>query len=64
MSKVIAFLESVGRESVPAAEYDAKVDRLGLDAASTRALLARDAEGLSGLLGGRDNMRCSIRPPE
>ena len=46
MSKVIAFLESVGREPLPAAEYDAKVDSLGVDAASRHALLARDAQGL------------------
>ena len=64
MSKVSAFLESVGREPLPAAEYDAKVDSLGVDAASRHALLARDAQGLSGLLGGREHMRCAIRVPE
>ena len=42
----------------------AAVDALALDAAQARALRARDALALTGLLDGRPTMRCAIAMPE
>ena len=68
MNNVIAFLERVGRDpslaKLPAAELAAVVQDLGLDDAPLQALLARDADALNGLLGGRHKMMCMLFPAE
>lgn len=60
MSNVIAFLEQMGSNAALASQapedYAAAVDALGLDDGPRQALLARDANALNGLLGGRLQM--------
>ena len=57
MSKVIQFLETMGRNAssgrVSDAAYAAAVAALDVDAAQTQALLQRDRAALNVLLGGR-----------
>jgi len=57
---IVQFLEHLGASSnqLSAASYAQAVDALGLDAA------ARDAEGISALLGGRAAMRCLVATPD
>lgn len=68
MSNVIAFLESLGKNPALAEaaneDYAAAVDALGLDDAPRQALLARDANALSDLLGGRSTMVCALFPAD
>lgn len=68
MSNVITFLEQLGQDPTLAGRspeaYAAAVDALGLDNAPREALLARDAETLSGLLGGRVQMMCFLFPAD
>lgn len=62
---VIGFLESLGaRPAIAARDYEAAVAGLGVDPGAREALLARDASALSGVLGGRDVMWCSIQSPD
>ena len=68
MSKVIAFLENMGRTRLPgqfdAASYEAAVEAAQVEDVARDALLARDADALSGLLGGRLEMMCLLFPAE
>jgi len=68
MSNVIAFLESLGNNAAKAQltgeAYVAAVDAVGLDDAPRQALLNRDADALSGLLGGRSKMICALFPAD
>lgn len=64
MSNVIQFLESLGSNAaltrLSAAEYAATVASLDVHVGQRKALLDRDVDALSGLLGGRETMRCLI----
>lgn len=64
MSNAIQFLESLGSNAaltrLSAVEYAATVASLDVHAGHRQALLDRDADALSGLLGGRETMRCLI----
>lgn len=57
MSKIIQFLESMGRDAslrrMSAEDYAAAVAALDVDQAQREALLQRDPAGLNALLGGR-----------
>lgn len=68
MTSVIAFLDLLGKNPALAhasrEDYTAAVDALGLPQATRQALLARDAAGLSDLLGGRSKMICALFPVE
>lgn len=68
MSNVIAFLESMGTHAAQSKlsgdAYVAAVDALGLDDAPRQALIDRDAEALSGLMGGRLKMMCLLFPAD
>lgn len=68
MSKVIAFLENMGRTSLPGqldlARYEAAVEAAQVEDVARDALLARDAGALSDLLGGRLEMMCLLFPAE
>lgn len=68
MSNVIAFLESLGKNAahsqLSGEAYVAAVDALGLDDAPRQALLDRDADALSGLMGGRMKMMCLLFPAD
>ena len=68
MSKVIAFLENMGRTRLPGqfdpASYEAAVEAAQVEDVARDALLARDADALSGLLGGRLEMMCLLFPAE
>ena len=68
MSNVISFLESMGKDAglarLSGEDYAAAVNALGLDDAPTQALLARDAQALNGLAGGRLQMMCILLPAD
>lgn len=68
MSNVIAFLESMGRNAslsrLSGDDYAAAVESLALDDSSRQALLARDAQALNGLAGGRLQMMCILLPAD
>lgn len=66
MSNVIQFLAAMGGSpaNLSAAEYWANVSALDVDAAQRQALMDRDQCALSGLLGGRAEMRCLVWPVE
>jgi hypothetical protein len=67
MSNVIQFLEAMGSNRlthVSTAEYAATVAALDVDDSQRRALLDRDLDALNGLLGGREEMLCSVWSPE
>lgn len=68
MSNVITFLEQLGQNPALAGRspesFAAAVDALGLDDAPRQALLDRDADALSGLLGGRVQMMCFLFPAD
>lgn len=64
MSNVIEFLDRIGRNPMPSAEdYAACVAALEVEAPEREALLARDADALNAILGGRAVMRCSVFEP-
>jgi hypothetical protein len=63
MSNVIRFLESVGGTPVTAADYAASVAALNVEDSERQALLGRDSDALSDLLGGRLKMYCSVVAP-
>lgn len=64
MSNVIEFLDRIGRNPMPSAEaYADSVAVLDADAPEREALLARDADALNDLLGGRPVMWCSVFEP-
>ena len=66
MSNIVQFLETLGASpnQLSGANYVHAVESAGLDAASRDVLLARDAEGINRLLGGRAAMRCMIVTPD
>lgn len=67
MSKVIEFLEALGRGAVPVAnegDYVAAVEALDVDDQVRHALLARDAGSLAQLLGARPQMICALMPAD
>lgn len=68
MSNVIAFLESMGGDArlsrLSGDDYAAAVETLDLDDSSRQALLARDAQALNGLAGGRLQMMCILLPAD
>jgi uncharacterized protein with beta-barrel porin domain len=68
MSNVIAFLESLGKNAAQSQlsgeAYVAAVEALALDDAPRQALLDRDANALSGLMGGRLKMMCLLFPAD
>ena len=68
MSNVIAFLEKMGNNAALAklspADYATAVEALELDAAPRQALLDRDADALSSLMGGRLKMMCFLLPAD
>lgn len=63
---IVQFLETLGASSnaLSATNYAQAVEALGLDEASRDVLLARDAEGINRLLGGRAAMRCLVATPD
>lgn len=69
MSKIIQFLESMGRDALirrmSAAEYSAAVAALDVEPAQREALLQRDHVALNDLLGGRaTQMMMTLFPVE
>ena len=68
MSNVIAFLESLGsnaaQSKLSGEAYVAAVDALALDDAPRQALLDRNANVLSELMGGRLKMMCLLFPAD
>ena len=68
MSNVIQFLESMGGNAVmarmTAADYEATVAMLDVEAASREALRFRDYKKLNGLLKGRPIMMCNVASPD
>ena len=65
MSNVVQFLETLGASpNLSVANYADAVEALGLDEAARAALLARDADGLNRLMGGRAAMRSLIATPD
>lgn len=66
MSEVISFLESLGRDvdGLSAGEFAARVASLEVGEELRDALLARDEQAISALLGGRSNVYCLLVPAE
>lgn len=68
MSNVIQFLETMGRNPsmtrVSTVDYAASVALLEIHNEQRHALLHRDQDVLSGLLGGRSKMLCSVFPAD
>ena len=64
MSNVIRFLESIGSKPHSWSDFSAGVALLDIDPVQRQALMDRDREGLSDLLGGRGQMRCMIMVPD
>lgn len=68
MSDAIRFLESMGSDSsqslATARDYELSVDALEVDDAQRKALLDRDHAALSQMLGGRQQLLCSIFAPD
>ena len=64
MSNVIRFLESVGGNQLSDTEYRDAVSKLAVDARHAKALLDRDCDELSELLGGRRKLMFAILAAE
>ena len=66
MSNVVQFIERLGSgpRNLSVAEYAASVAALDIDDEQRRALLDRDHDALSGLLGGRETMMCVVWPAD
>lgn len=70
MSKAIEFLESMGREAscfalhAGAGGYADRIAGLDVDAPVRVALLARDADTLGDLIGGRGRMAMQVWAPQ
>jgi hypothetical protein len=66
MSNVVQFLEALARNPKPlsAEDFAVAIADAGLEPAARQALLARDADVLNQLLGGRISMMCLIAPAE
>lgn len=64
MTNVIRFLEGMGAAApLPPEQVAAAIAALNVGDAERQALLDRDVDALSGLLGGRQVMRCAIYEP-
>ncbi|WP_457096951.1 hypothetical protein [Lysobacter sp. P5_B9] len=63
---IVQFLETLGAapNQMSAANYTHAVEALGLDDAARDALLARDANAVNRVLGGRAELRCFIATPD
>lgn len=63
---IVQFLETLGASpnNLSAANYVSAIETSGLDAATRDILLARDAEGINKLVGGRAAMRCFVATPD
>ena len=66
MSNVVQFLETLARNPKPlsAEDFAVSVANADLEPASQHALLARDADALNRVLGGRPMMMCLVAPAE
>ena len=66
MSNVVQFIERLGRDpkGLSIADYTASVAALDIDEEQRRALLERDQDALSALLGGREKMMCVVWPAD
>jgi hypothetical protein len=68
MSNVIQFLEAMGKDatlsSMSPEEYATAVNALNVDDQAHHALLNRDHESLSSVLGGRMKMMMMLAPAE
>ena len=66
MSNVVQFMERLGSgpRNLSVADYAASVAALDIDDEQRRALLDRDHDALSGLLGGREKMMCVVWPAD
>ncbi len=62
MSKVIQFLESMGRAPVSAADYAASIAAIGVNEGQKQALLNRDHAALNDLMGGPKKMFFGVFP--
>ena len=63
---IVQFLETLGASpnTMSAANYVSAVEALNLDATARDVLLARNADGINRLLGGRAAMRCFVVVPD
>jgi hypothetical protein len=63
---IVQFLETLGAAPNPlsAANYAHAVEALGLDETAREALLARDADAINRVVGGRTEMRCVVFVPD
>jgi hypothetical protein len=66
MSNVVQFLETLARNPKPlsAEDFAVAVANAELGTASQQALLAKDANALNRVLGGRPMMMCLVAPAE
>jgi hypothetical protein len=66
MSNVVQFLEALARNPKPlsAEDFAVAIANSELEPGAQQALLARDADVLNQLLGGRASMMCLIAPAE
>jgi len=66
MSNVVQFLETLARNPKPlsAEDFATAIADASLEPAARQALIARDADVLNQLLGGRLSMMCLIAPAE
>lgn len=64
MSNVIQFLEALGREPMSSESYANAVRSLDVDDVMREALLRKDHEALSNLLGARHNLMMILVPAE
>ena len=60
MSTVIRFLETLGRTQLSAAEYTASVAALDVEGRHRKALMDKDTDALSGMLGGRRKLMFAV----
>ena len=63
---IVQFLETLGAapKQLSAANYSRAVEALGLDETAREALLARDADSINRVLGGRMEMCCLVVTPD
>ena len=66
MSNVVQFLETLARNPklMSADDFAVAIANAELGAASQQALLAKDANALNRVLGGRPMMMCLVAPAE
>lgn len=64
MANAIRFLESIGHSSLSEAQIAARIALLDIDEEQRKALIERDQDALSRLLGGRERLFSSIFAPD